>query len=259
MRIKRTVLLTLVVLLISFAFVSKSSAVTIDEIIKRLEENQGKIKDLEADVVMEVNNVAGMITAQELKVWSKGDDKTKIEIVHSDAFEDDSLTFFPTTVIINGSKMSIGQRGKTQQVIDIEEIQDKGKVDKRYEPMEQFTLGMGLLKGMGDFLRKSEVSIVKEEGNKITLSIIPEETNLLMQKINMVVDMGRGVITQQKMYSNMGINFCRMEYEKKDEIWILRKFTMTNSFGQMGTSTVKVEYKNIQLNKGIENVMFEIK
>ena len=71
-------------------------------------------------------------------------------------------------------------------------------------------------------MRKSKTSILKEEGNEVTLSVIPEEANPLMQKLDMVVDMEKGIITQQKMYSNMGISFCSMEYEKKGDVWILR-------------------------------------
>jgi outer membrane lipoprotein-sorting protein len=244
-------------------FISINSyAVTVDEIIEKLEENQEKIEDITADVVMEIS-VAGKTTIQEMQMWSK-QDKTKIEVeeVKSEKLtplENDSLTGqegkseteLPMTVIMDADKMTIKQAGKELQVIDLKEVKDKRKAIPQTPP------GLTLQKGMGELLRKSDVTITREEGNEITLSVIPEESNPLMQKLDMVVDMEKGVITQQKMYSNMGMSFCSMEYEKKDEIWVLKKFTMTSNLGQMGISTIKAEYKNVEVNKGIKDKMFK--
>ena len=57
----------------------------------------------------------------------------------------------------------------------------------------------------------------------------------------------------------MGITFCKTDYEKKGEVWVVKKFTMTSSFAQMGASKIEVEYKNIKINKGISDSIFEIK
>lgn len=252
MKNRKNILLTYLVSLIPFIFVMHISAATIDEIIEKLEENQEKTEDISADVVMEID-VAGRVIVQESKMWSKGE-KTRIEIkkVQNEKLtplENDSLTgqegktetTFPMTIIMGADKMTIRQADRLKT-----------------EDHRPKTTDLIALNGkMGDFLRKSEVTIIKEEGNEVTLSVIPEEANPLMQKLDMVVDMERGVITQQKMYSNMGISFCRMEYESKHDVWVLKKFTMTSNLGQMGTSTVKAEYKNVKINKGIEDEMFE--
>ena len=232
--------------------VGQSYATTVEDVIAKLETNQNNIQDMSADVTMTID-IAGTKTVQEMKMWSKGD-KTKIEInqVKSEKLKLKSETPLPMTVIMDNEKMTIKQAGKEPQVIDMKKITEeqgktvKGKVQKAITPP-----GMDLQKGMSEFLRNSQVNIVKEEGNEVTISVIPEEANPLMQKLDMVVDMERGVITQQKMYSNMGISFGKMEYEKKDDVWVLKRFTMTSNLGQMGTSTVKAEYKNVKVNEGI--------
>jgi outer membrane lipoprotein-sorting protein len=238
MRIKRICILVFPALLFLTTHVCAFSV----EIIEKLEENQGKIQDISADVVMEID-AAGRVLVRETKMWREGD-KTRIDLVKSEK----SL---PMTVIIDVDKMTIRQEGEKPRVIDMKEVKDKGK------DIPQTAPGMELQKGMGEFLRNSDVTIVKEEGNEINLSVIPEESNPLMQKLDMVVDMEKGVITQQKMYSNMGISFCSMEYEKKDNIWVLKRFTMTSNLGQMGTSRVTAEYENVKINKGIEDGVFE--
>ncbi|OQX56323.1 MAG: hypothetical protein B5M53_02070 [Candidatus Cloacimonas sp. 4484_209] len=227
---RKIVLLVGVVLFVSLVIVMQVSAVTVDDIIGRLEESQNSVKDMSADVVMEISIPEKTIT-QEMRMWSKGD-KTKIKMVNTE---------HPMTVIMDKEKMTIKQA-------------DRLKTEDRRPKTTDLTALNGK---MGDFLRNSKTNIVKEEGNEITLSVIPEEANPLMQKVDMVIDMEKGVITQQKMYSNMGVSFCKMEYEKNSDIWVLKRFTMTSSFGQMGTSTVKAEYKDVKVNKGIGDEMFK--
>jgi outer membrane lipoprotein-sorting protein len=234
--------IVLLVGLVSLVFVTISYAVTVDEIIAKLEENQEKIKDMSADVVMEID-VAGKVVKQETKMWSKGE-KTKIKMVNTE---------HPMTVIMGADKMTIKQAGKEPQMIDTKKISE-GKE----KAISQTPLGMDFPRGMGEFLRKSNVTITKEKGNEINLSVIPEESNPLMQKLDMVVDMARGIVKQQKMYSNMGISLSRMEYEKEDEVWVLKRLTTVSNFGKMGTSTTKAEYNNIRINKGIEDIIFTL-
>jgi len=243
----KMVLLVGLVLLVQSVSIVQSNGTTVENVIARLEFNQNKIKDMSAEVKMDIT-VAGKKTMQEMNLWSK-DEKMKIEMVNTDR---------PMTVIMDTQKMSIKQAGKEPQVIDMKKVtEEKGKTVKGKVQNSITPPGMDLQKGMGEFLRKSDVSIMKEEGNKITLSVIPEESNPLMQKLDMVIDIEKGVITQQKMYSNMGVSFCKMEYEKKDNVWVLKKFTMTSNLGQMGTSTVKAEYKNVKINEGIDDEVFK--
>jgi len=181
-----------------------------------------------------------------MKMWSKGD-KTRIEFA-----EDQDAIGLPKTVITDDRKMIIETyRGK--EVIDIKET-DQKKDEARNDIIP---LGFELQKGIGNFLRESDVNIMSERGNEVMLSVIPKQLNQLMQKLDMVVDIEKGVISQQKIYSNMGISFCKMEYEKKDNVWVLSKFIMISSYGQIGTSKIKTEYRNIQVNSGIENRIFE--
>jgi outer membrane lipoprotein-sorting protein len=220
-------------------------AFTVDEIISKLEQNKNRIMDIQADVVLEIE-VDGIKTVQEMKMWSKGD-KTRIEFD-----EDQDVNGLPKTVITDDRRMII-ETSRGKEVIDIKET-DQKEAEARNDIIP---LGFELQKEIGNFLRESDVNIMSERGNEITLSIIPKQLNQLMQKLDMVVDIEKGVISQQKIYSNMGISFCKMEYEQKDNAWVLSKFIMISSYGQMGTSKIKTEYKNIQVNSGIEDIIFE--
>jgi outer membrane lipoprotein-sorting protein len=231
--------------------------VTVDEIIEKLEENQEKIEDITADVVMRVS-VAGKIRSQEVKMWCKGDKKMRTEFVSSEGFTANELKALPTALIMNGSKMSIKKDDKTSLVIDME-IQNKENIIKNYLPKSQSPIpGIGFQKGISDFLKSSEVSIEEEEGSKIKLLVIPKESDPIMQKSYLVVDMEKGVVNQFKMYSNLGSSFINMEYVREKGIWVLKKFKLTSSLGLMGTSKLETNYKNIELNKGIDNKKFEI-
>jgi outer membrane lipoprotein-sorting protein len=245
MRMRRIFIIVFLALLfcISYAF-----TYSIDEIIEKLEESQNRILDITADVIMEID-VGGEIIKQEMQMWRKGD-KTKIEFRRSKGSAADSSKGFLTTVIMDKEKMVIKPEGKESQVIDLKKTKSNGK-----EITPNFA-GMEIQKGVHEFLRESNATITKQEGDKITLCIVPKDSNLLMQKLEMVVDMARGIVTQQKMYSNMGISLSRMVYEKKDETWVLKKFTTVSNFGLVGTSTIKAVYNNTKINKGIEDEVF---
>lgn len=245
--------LSLILIIFTFVLYSQS----LPEVISTLKGNSDKVKDLQADVIMEMDMGEAGKRTQEMTVWSKGKDRMRMEMneAYSSRLSADSLKtkerLGKTTMIINGDKMlMITPEGEKRLSADSSRL-----TAKKAQPTPP---GLDMQKGMEEFLKKNETTVLSAKDNKIVLEVIPEEKSPLMEKVELTVDMKRGVVTSQSMFSSYGTTKMQMEYEEIKGAWVLKKVSMIipTPVGKVGRMTV--EYKNIKINQGLKDEMFEV-
>jgi outer membrane lipoprotein-sorting protein len=222
-----------------------AGAVTMDDIIRKLEENIAKIKDMEADVEVRADIGKGTQFTQSMKVLSKG--AAKVRMV--------SLSPEKQTIILNGTKMQIEDSKGEKKVIDRNSISIQGRaqtVDVK---------DMNAQRSIARFLKDGNARITGANGSIYTLEVIPgkQDRNPLMQKAELSVDHKRGVITSQKLYSNMGVTVTDISYTKIGNTWVMSRTVVTTPVGFSGeTATMTMDYNNIEINKGIPDKVFAV-
>lgn len=226
-------------------------AVTVNDIIQKLEQNATKIKDMQANVEMRISFEgeslgSGTDKTQKMKIYTKGKDKARIDIKE------------PTeqTIIINKDKMLMestpqnGDKGKIKKVVTIDSITSSSQ--------NMNIPGTDLSKTFIDLLKKSDTQIVNSNGIFHILKVTPKNTGSLIQKIELVVDYNKGIITTEKIFANNGTSLMNMQYQKIDNIWVLTYMEVTSPIGTKKMKMTSI-YKNIQINKGIPENKFIIK
>jgi len=217
------------IVLVTFALFSSTK--TIDDISKILQKNAGRVQDMQADVVMEMDLGKAGTKTQRMKIWVKGKDKIKMEMEKQ-------------TMIMNGDKMMMDT--------------PQGKRVINQPTTKGMPPGINLQQGIGDFFKENSGKIVSQGRNKAVIKLIPKDKNPMMSKIEMTVDTKRGVITEQRMYSNYGTTKMRMEYKNIGGIWVISSIDMIVPTPQGKVGRMKIRYKNIKINKGISDKMFKI-
>ena len=156
---------------------------------------------------------------------------------------------------------------KKQLLVQVDKLPQENK-----EEIKQQILGLNE-EQLEEFLKQNKVSVVKEKKSlvkslflrntssetpkKVVLEVIPEEKDPMAQKIEMAVDMERGVITNQKMFSNYGTTKIDMEYENIKGAWVIKRINMTVPTPMGKTGKMTIDYTNIKLNQGINDKLFE--
>jgi len=220
------------VLFLFLSFSLFSSTKTIDEITEVLQKNAGKVQDMQAEVVMEMDLGKAGTKTQRMKIWMKGKDKIKMEMEKQ-------------TMIMNGDKMMMDT--------------SQGKRVINQPTTKGMPPGINLQQGIGDFFKENSGKIISQGRNKAVIELIPKDKNPMMNKIEMTVDTKRGVITEQRMYSNYGTTKMRMKYKNIGGIWVISSIDMIVPTPQGKVGRMKIEYKNIRINKGLSDKMFEIR
>ena len=235
---------------ILFSFSLFSSTKSIDDITKILQKNADKVKDMSCEVVMTMDLGKEGTKTQTMKMWMKGKDKMMMR------YSSEGIGYSgkegKNTVIINGDKMMM-ETPQGKQVVNrttSDSLQPTG--NKATPP------GINLQKNAADFFKENNAKIISQGRNKAVIEIIPKDKNPMTQKIEMVIDTKRGLITQQRMYSNYGTTKMKMKYKKVGDAWVLSSIQMTvpTPMGKVGR--MKIEYKNIKVNQGISDNMFKI-
>jgi len=173
------------------------------------------------------------------------------------------------TMIMNGDKMIMESGGKKKVMNRSASAATPGMG----QSPTSLPSGMDLQQDFGEFLKQNKVSVISEKKSfvknllsrgasseapeKVVLKVIPEKKDPMVQKMEMTVDMNKGVVTSQKMFSNYGTTRMDMEYENIQGAWVIKKINMTipTPMGKAGKMTI--EYKNMKVNQGIKDEMFE--
>jgi|GEM_PF-5573776 len=208
--------------------------ITIEEIIKKIEANGSRIEDMEADVTTRIKIGDGEIQIQKMRMAMKGRDRVRIELISP----------MRQTTIINGKKMMVQTQDGKKSIITQDTL----------HMMEQTGF-----QNMSEFLKGNKVNVINVENDIANIEIIPESPTPMVQKIEMGVDIERGVIISQRIYSNMGVMKMEMEYGKISGVWVIKRMRIITPSPMGGLGEVESEYKNIKINKGIKDIFFEIK
>ena len=212
-----------------------SSIKSIDEITRVMQRNADKVKDMMCEVVMTMDLGKGGRRTQTMRLWMKGKDKITME-------------YGGNKIIINGDKMLM-DTPQGERVIN----RDTQGAENPAPP------GVDLQKRAGDFFKENNAKVVSQRRDKAVIEIIPKDKNPMMNRIRMVIDTERGLITEQRMYSNYGTTKMEMKYKKIGDAWVLSEIEMVVPTPQGRAGRMKVEYKNIRINQGISDKFFEIK
>jgi outer membrane lipoprotein-sorting protein len=239
----------------------------VDDVIAALQKNIDKVQDMQCSVDMIINMGDMGTHTQTMKLWTKGRGKMRMEMSApaglpvSPSAKSQGVPSGKTTMIINGDKM-IMENPEGKKTLSTPRSSLPGG--------QAAPPGMNLQQDFGDFLKKNKVSVISgkksliknllsrsETPKEVVLEVIPEEKDPMIQKMEMTVDMERGIITNQKMFSNYGTTKMDMEYENIKGAWIIKRINMTipTPMGKAGKMTI--EYKNMKLNQGIRDEMFE--
>ncbi|MEO0129820.1 MAG: hypothetical protein ABIL02_06240 [candidate division WOR-3 bacterium] len=225
----------------------------VQEIISKIESNQAKIVDLEADVEVETS-IQGRAESlvQTMKIWQAKDEngnaitRTEFEIPEARGQKQEKV------IMIMTNDSAITKKGKTVSRLP---LTAQANIEARFE---------GILKSA------KSIKILKQEGNVAVLEVVPRETegvnpirnNIsngagLFDKAEITVDIERGVIISQKLFTPMGVIKTETEYgsigEGEKKIWVLKEM---RTITQYGITTMR--YKNVEVNKGIDKRKFEL-
>ena len=224
-------------------------------IINKIEANQAKIVDLEAEVEIETS-IQGKSEplVQTMKIWQVKDEKgnplTRTEFM----IQDTGYKMQDKKVIMIMTKDSVFTK--------------RGNTVSRLPLTAQMNTKNNELRLNMDFLKNGEnIKILKQEGNVAVLEIIPNETEgiKVFDKAEITVDTEKGVITSQKLFTPMGVIKTEMEYERQGDremgrqgdrekkIWVLKEM---KTITQYGVTTMR--YKNVKVNKGIKKEKFRL-
>ena len=260
---------------ILFLFVVVSVYATeVDDVIAALQKNIDKVQDMECSAEMSVDMGEMGVQQQSMKMWFKGKDKMRMEMSAPAG-----LTVSPSamgrgtpsekmTMIMNGDKM-IMESGGEKKVMNRPASTMNSATGQSPTSLAP---GMDLQQDFGEFLKQNKVSVISgkqsfiknllsrssnETPGKVVLEVIPEKKDPMIQKMEMTVDMNKGVVTNQKMFSNYGTTKMNMEYENVKGAWVIKKINMTIPTPMGKTGKMTIEYKNIKLNQGINDRLFE--
>jgi len=210
----------------------------LEKIITALEKNKGKVEDMECTVVIRTGLPGEKEMVQKFRMWTKGDKKIRIEPFGDYRGE-------MSKMIVNGDRMlMVGPDGK-------EFITDYNK-NKSALPG-----GTKMEQNYAEFLKEKDVKRIEIKGNKAVVEVVPENYPVA-QKVVMVVDLDKGVVTEQKLYTNFGVNKMRMHYQRIDNAWVMSDIEMDVPVPQGGRGKMVIEFKNVKVNKGIKDNLFYI-
>lgn len=226
---------------------SFAADLTLEDLMEKVQTNQGKIKDMYAEtetVMISSMSIPGQTKkgpqkmVQKGKMWTKGSDKSKIEM----------LSPTKQITITNGDKMlMINPETGQKMVQDLSKI--KGQGSRGQGPGE-----MSLEKAMEYF----DLSL-KKDNDSYVITGIPKERNKFMSKMEFYLDSKRWVPTKILMYGGNGklLSRSEIEYEKISGVFVpVRNSSNVNT--PMGKMEIEMVYSNIKVNQGIKDEVFRV-
>jgi outer membrane lipoprotein-sorting protein len=251
---------------IAALFVSSSAFAAdlpLDDLIKNIQSNQSKIKDMYAETTTTITSNMAMPgqeskgpqkMAQKGKMWTKGSDKSKIEMTSP----------MKQVTITNGDQMAIINSETGQKVVqDLKKLKGQGASSKG-----QGEMNLEKAKEFFNLEVTSKQSSVTSKKEYI-ITGTPKQDNKFLGKMEFYVDSDKWVPVKIVMYDAKGrpMSQSEIEYERvkgqgssskgEEEIWIPVK-NVSNVVTPMGSMKVEMEFSNIKVNKGISDKEFAI-
>jgi len=277
--------LHLIVGLILMLFVSSAFAadLTLQDLLTQIQSNQFKITDMYAETTTTITSNIAMLgakkkgpqkTVQKAKMWTKGKDKSKIEMISP----------MKQITITNGDQMAIINTETGQKMIRDLNKTGPASLASRRSPLGEAE-GSGPAGGQMSLEKAKEyfdlsVQTAEDSEQKKTNYIIigiPKKENKFLGRMEFYVDGERWVPVKILMYmpsvasakedgakdklmSQSEIEYKSFEIgagDEKDIVWIPVK-NISNVNTPVGKMKVEMVYEKIEVNKGIKDKVFEI-
>ena len=215
---------------------------SVEDILAKIATNQSLVKDMRADVVTVIKSEmkGKMESEQRGRIWIKGEDKTKIEMIKPAA----------QITITSGDKMEIIDPSSGQKIIrDLKKLREKtGQPD----------LGQGSMdrKKMLDYFN---LKVRTVSGKGYVIEGTPRKENKFLGKIDFTIDADRYLPVKIEIYNPAGnlVSTSNIEYQKIKNIWVITK-SVSEVKLPGGKMKAEMRYENIKLNDGIADSVFKI-
>ena len=219
---------------------------SLEEIIGKLQANQSKIKDMYVETLTTINsnmsapgqeNKGPQKMVQKSKMWTKGQDKAKIEMLSPNK----------QVTITNGDKMVIINPETGQKM-----VQDLAKM--RAQGMSSGNQGMNL-----DKVKEFFDLNVKQIGGQYVITGVPKKANQALGKMEFYIDQEKWQTVKIMMYDAKGrlINQSDIGYQEIDDVWVPAK-NKSVMLTPMGKMDVEMEMSNVKINQGIKDSEFRV-
>lgn len=220
-----------------------ASVLTLDELLVKVQGRQKQVTDMYAETVTVITSnmsVPGQESkepqkiAQKGKMWTKGE-KSRIEMLE------------PTRQITinDGKKIAVINKMTGQKY-----VQDlsKDKIGRNSQNMS--------LEKAKEYFNLS----LKSEGNNYIVTGVPKEKNKIFGRMEFVISAGDLLPSAVLMYTpdNKLISKTVLQYQKINSQMVPVK-NISDVATPMGSMHIEMEYKNVKVNEGISDSLFEIK
>ena len=198
-KMRKRLIIIAVLFAFAFTFPFALNALNVDEVLNKLDSGSRVSDTLSQDVTMRMT-IPGAEKMQRMKMYKKGGDKVRIE----------NLDRAGDVTIINGDNMLMKVDGK-------EVIKQVGEKDKE----SMFQIDMSSFNSTS--LRKEfDISIKENRSDVVILKLLPKESNVSYNMIEMAIDKDNWRVKGQKMYSNAGITKMNIEYDNNDNVSLIK-------------------------------------
>ena len=213
----------------------------VEDILMKVSTNQSLIKDMQADIttIIKSDMKGKMEREQTGRIWIKGEDKTKIEMIKP----------VKQVTITSGDKMMMNDPVTGQKMIrDLKKMrQETGQPD----------LGQGSMdkKKMLDYFDLK----LKNVSGAVVIEGKPKKANKFLGRVDFTVDTSRNLPVKIEIYTPEGklVSTTNIDYTKIKNIWVITKSSSEVKL-PMGAMKAEMRYDNIKLNEGIADSVFKI-
>ncbi|HTY12627.1 MAG TPA: outer-membrane lipoprotein carrier protein LolA [Candidatus Omnitrophota bacterium] len=223
------------------------AGLSLDDLIGKIQDNQNKVQDMYADTVTTINSnfsAPGSTQSgpkemvQKGKIWTKGKDKTKVEI--------DSP--MKQVTISNGKMLAMINPATGQKY-----VQDISKIKGREQLGDQSN-GVDLAKAKQYF----DLS-VRQDGNNYVITGKPKQANKFLARIEFYIDGGNWTTSKLLVYGPKDklMSESKIEYQQVNGAMVPSK-TTANIDSPAGKMKVSMQFNNIKVNQGINDNEFKI-
>jgi len=238
---KKHWLLTLGII-ISLSIFAFAQTLSLDALIAKVQENQGLLKDMQADMTTTISSPMQKVPmVQKGHIWSKGSDKSKIEISEP----------MKQTTIMNGSKMMMEVNGQKT-------VQDLSKMGNKSFSADQGKMSLEKAKEYFDLSVKQGTGDSGQLTGYIVTGV-PKEKNDFLGKMEFYIDPEKFVPTRITIYSGKGklITTSIIEYSEISGVWVPVK-NVSNVTMPTGSMNIEQVFENVKINAGIKDSVFAV-
>jgi outer membrane lipoprotein-sorting protein len=224
-----------------------SADLSLDNLIANLQGNQSKVRDMYAETTTTITSNIKLPNSkdsspqkmvQKGKMWTKGQDKTKIEM----------LSPTKQVTITNGDQMAMINSETGQKVIqDLKKLRGKSGMSDASQQMS--------LDKAKEFFNLSSA----KKGNDYVITGVPKKDNKFIGKMEFYVDSQRWVPVKIMMYDSQGklVSESNIEYKQFSNIWLPIK-NQSKVTTPMGKMDVEMLFENVRVNQGLSDREFKI-